>query len=138
MAAARKVLYSVRKEEAQMRPFNLQEALAGKRVVLRNLDATNQVKKVYHIPEAVYPVLVVYENGSTSGRMIDGRWETLNRDDGLDLVMASEKKVGWVNIYWRVGRASKYVQGPFDHEEQALQAKYNGDLIATVKIEWEE
>lgn len=48
-----------------------------------------------------------------------------------DLMMLSEKKEGWVNVY------SNCLGGPYESEEYALKQKMK-DCIDTVKITWEE
>lgn len=59
-----------------------------------------------------------------------------HRAEGLDLMMASVKKEGWVNVYKRsFGYITSTVMS--DTEIEAKRDKDN-DCIDTVKVEWEE
>lgn len=124
-----------------MKPFNLQEALAGKPVVTRD---GRKVTKLTHFPEsksqgwkvvglAGYQVLPVNENGSYHG--------TIESDK--DFLMASEKKEGWIGI----GQGRKYVEKiafvthAYGTEQEARDQfiKDSGYTPqAVIKISWEE
>lgn len=90
------------------------------------------------------PILALVEDGMTHEGVVDydinGRCCPKGTQVGLDLVMASVKHEGWVNIY-RLddGKISPgaYVN---DSKEEAMKATIGREkrLIATVKIEWEE
>lgn len=65
---------------------------------------------------------------------IEGRFYTYEKEHSLDLVMAINKKEGWVNIY-----SNKKIGGIYDTKEEALKnATKVLELKATKKIEWEE
>jgi hypothetical protein len=115
-----------------MKPFNLDEALAGKPVVTRDRI---KITELHHFKtfQSSYKVLAII-NGLAHWFNENGK---LNQDHEtrLDLFMASEKKEGWINIY-------KYENHPsivsFFHETKKLaEAACMKDRIACVKVEWE-
>lgn len=64
-----------------------------------------------------------------------GKFE--NRDCELDLLFAPEKKSGWINVCRGCGEYNTYVCNRiFATKEEAQKEKR--DIIATIKIEWEE
>ena len=64
----------------------------------------------------------------------DNGQEDLGRASDKDLVMASIKKEGWINIY-----NTKEAGCIYDTKEEALENTNTGlKLKATIKIEWEE
>jgi hypothetical protein len=120
-----------------MKPFNLQEALAGKPVVTRE---GLQVQDLQQFPSATYQrigavirgeVLTFNENG--------GYWNNGNISD-RDLCMASEKKEGWVNVYPKVSETSlTRSRDGYIYESKALANDMAGEnRIACVRVEWEE
>lgn len=126
-----------------MNPFNLNEALAGKKVVCR--DEKIVVKRIVHIPElAPQSVLVVYGEYPRYGcgyfRCTETGSATIS--DAYDLFMASEKKVGWVNLY--ISSSSVYPGAViFTNLEEAVRIGKgsNGEsklYISSHRLEWEE
>ena len=79
------------------------------------------------IPSKEYPEfedLVAYPN--------NGNYHGGHENDG-DLMMLTEKKEGWVNVY------ENYICGIHQTKEEALVSiNTGGNYIDTVKIEWEE
>lgn len=72
----------------QLKPFDLEKALAGEPVVLNKVE--HKVIKVYHIPELTdgcFKILVVFDSGGY-------RWCSSE-----DLRMAPKKVTRWVNFY---------------------------------------
>lgn len=60
-----------------------------------------------------------------------------NQDCELDLFFAPEKKSGWINVCRGCGEYNTYVCNRiFATKEEAKREKR--DIIATIKIEWEE
>jgi hypothetical protein len=85
-----------------MKPFNLQEALAGKPVITR---AGKTVTKLvaFDIPDGKYPLVAsIYGRDSVEVYTLSGEFFTTygkNRASDYDLFMASTKKTGWMNVY---------------------------------------
>lgn len=82
-----------------MKPFNLQEAIAGKPVVTRQ---GKMVTNVTTFPlTGIYPVVALIKGEtSVSEYTIEGRYfAEEGRDSNNDLFMAATKKTVYVNIY---------------------------------------
>ena len=113
-----------------MRPFNLQEALAGKPVVTR--DGAKVTSFV------IFPVKKYSLYGMIEGRGAPDNFTELGQFWGNgtpsynDLFMASEKKEGWVNVY--SGDPEAYIY-PTQKEADCGAC---GGRVACVRIEWEE
>ena len=124
-----------------MKPFNLQEALAGKPVVTRSGAPVIQITKFKA------------RNEMDIAGVVDGNIKTFRSngtfsyygESGLDLFMASEKKEGWVNVYnsrnsgWRNAQPNSPDRFGYIYDSKKMAEEYaGGGLIATVRIEWEE
>ena len=127
-----------------MKAFNLKEYLKNpeKKVVTRDgrgvrICCTDKrggdcpIVALVENPTIKTENLITYEE--------DGRWNPVGSrpsvDSDLDLFFAPEKQEGWINIY----------RGPitgvqvYKSEEDAKHcANADAEVIATVKIEWEE
>ena len=91
-----------------MKPFNLQEALAGKPVVTRDGRKVTQL----HLFEcdAKVPLFGFVENSTCIYQFRkDGQW--ISEPSGLNLFMASTEKTVWVNLYhgWTGGYDSQEI-----------------------------
>lgn len=122
-----------------MKPFNLADALAGKPVMTQD---GRKVVRIFYAEEACESskVICVLETGLVISHYKDGRYSADRKSDN-DLVMAPQKKEGWINLYqgdvWRCLGDTIY-----SSEEDAFNAasKYGWkphDFV-TIKIEWEE
>lgn len=80
-----------------MKPFNLEEALAGKPVMTRE---GRKVVRIFYAEEACEnsKVICVLETGLVVSHYKDGRYSADRKSDN-DLVMAPQKKEGWINLY---------------------------------------
>lgn len=117
-----------------MKPFNLEEALAGKPICTKSglpariLDTNLKGRKRCVV------AAILYNDGCeyTKQYFTDGK-EFSPVESCNDLVMASEEHVGWINIY------KDNILGTRIHEtkESALQVR-GDDCIDTIKITWEE
>lgn len=123
-----------------MKPFNLEAALSGAKVVTRD---GREVTEIYLFKNTAieYPLAAIIDGGvhcfSKSGSDYSN-----NEESGYDLFMAGTKREGWVNIY----SADIDFLGPdvtagashiFPTKEIADERSQNG-RTACVKIEWEE
>jgi hypothetical protein len=84
-----------------MKPFNLEEAKAGKPIQYRN---GRKVTFIAHVPTAWVGSRVVClgPGGEIILRPESGIYNTLSEQKGnyfIDLVMAPEKKTVWINLY---------------------------------------
>ena len=124
-----------------MKPFNLQEALAGKPVVTRD----GRAARIAHFPEArKWKIAAVrLDNGDSFHTDELGRYFSQEGafSSYLDLFMASEKKEGWVNVYTHPNSSEpekdRHAGGMYSTENAALRMRMP-EAVATVRIEWEE
>jgi hypothetical protein len=107
-----------------LKPFDLERALAGDKVVIASAPTLNIVK-VYHIPElqeGCCKLLVTTDKG-------DYRWVTENC-----LRMAPKKVIKWLNLY-----SDSFNCFCYDTEEEADQSTSNQRATGkAIKIEYEE
>ena len=125
-------------ESVQMKPFNLEAAKAGKSVCTR--DGRN-ARIIAFDAKGEHPIIALVTDGvqespynyTKAGYYYDESVETM-----ADLMMLSEKKEGWVNVYKGIDGItfSKY---PYQSKEEAIKsAGIMSNRIDTVKICWEE
>ena len=124
-----------------MKEFDLEKAKAGHPVCTRDgRPARILCFDAKGIPE---PIIALIDKGSYE--MLEtyrhnGKYLDVNMDEH-DLMMAGEKKEGWVNIY-KGPIKHIYRSGVYDTFEMAYAAAEKGgnfdNYVATTKIEWEE
>lgn len=132
------------------KPFNLQEALAGKPVTMRNGIS---VIGIVHMPfaEASSRVIGVAPLGALIVRNVHGTIEArcLVSPQPSDLVMAAEPKSGWICL-WR--QSPSYIFGVYDYSTTgpfATQEVAEGqrsmslsnvhkELLGVYPVTWEE
>ena len=114
-----------------LKPFDLEAAKAGKPVCTRD---GRKARIICFDRKDNTPIVALIER--VDGIEIlqcfynDGKcFHDVTSDN--DLMMLTEKKEGWVNVY------SNCLGGPYESKECALKQKMK-DCIATVKISWEE
>jgi hypothetical protein len=119
----------------QLKPFNLEQALAGAPVVTRNgcpivelkyLQTSSKLAVVRKEPDDKLISYFVPCDGKLGDTI----------EYVTDLFMAPTKKEGWINIY-NVLSLDVTGKNIYPTEEAALANK-GCDCIATIKIEWEE
>lgn len=123
-----------------MKPFNIEEAKAGKPVCTRD---GKEARIICFDAKGEYPLIALLkhsdgceiairypENGAMSG--------ATNSKSQNDLGMATTKHVGWLNIWRNIEGKSVSGMVIFDTEMEARQSDDQPNYIATVKIEWED
>lgn len=119
-----------------MKPFNLEEALAGKPVVTGDGIPVTQITK-FDI-ESKWPIHGVY-NGRLYSFAIDGKTGQPWLSSKHDLFMAPEIKEAWVNVYNYDGNIE--VGDVYNSEAEAYRYrnKCNVECLKTICIHtWEE
>ena len=126
-----------------MKPFNLEQAKAGAPVCTRNGQPARIVCYDFK-GHKNYPILALIENmagtESTVSYALNGH-HSLDSETGIDLMMVSVKREGWVNLYTYSGGITATDQCtlyPSEKEARSQIRKVSGVYIATVKIEWED
>jgi hypothetical protein len=120
-----------------MRPFNLQEALAGKPVVTRE---GKPAIGLHVFPDARYQGIHAVVEKEVVSFSENGQYWNNGTPNKYDLFMASEKKEGWVNVYRYVPRLGRSIHATKEEALRALDAEphWKEEYIATTHIEWEE
>ena len=122
-----------------LKEFDLEAAKAGKPVCTRN---GHKARIICFDAKSSKPVIALitrksddYEEGYSFYE--DGR-ACGDKNNDYDLMMLSEKKEGWVNVYKK--EQNRYVKGIFPSREIALNSisEKSREYIATIKITWEE
>lgn len=114
-----------------MKPFNLEEAKAGKPVCTRDGRPVRILCYDFKSLENTPIVALIRLNEHQEGVVhyyIDGK-HFENGINDLDLMIVTEKKEGWINLY----KSDIYLT-----REDALNNKRPGDYFTTINIEWEE
>lgn len=122
-----------------MKQFDLQEYLKNPERKIVTYDGsdvrvicTNRLDKDYPVVALVRKKNVeTLESYTKDGKYIN------NKINNYDLFFAPEKKEGWINVYRGNGGYNTFVCNRiFATREEAQREKR--DIIATIKIEWEE
>lgn len=122
-----------------MREFDFNAAKAGKKVQLRSGQEARIISFDRKDPVKPIVVLVKEDDGLEYVHFYAPSGKRAADQPYLDLVMATEKKVGWVNIYTEPG-GDRSAIGVYHTEPEAKEDAFKGEekAVATVKIEWEE
>ena len=126
-----------------MKPFNLEQAKAGAPVCTRNGQPARIVcydLKGYKNYSILALVKIPAGVETTVSYTLSGH-QSLYSDTGLDLMMASVKREGWVNLYTCHSGATvtdQWALYPSEKEARSQIIKGTGVYVATVKVEWEE
>ena len=126
-----------------MKPFNLEQAKAGAPVCTRDGRPVRIVCYDFK-GHKNYSILALVESPvgveSTVSYALNGH-QYLDSETDIDLMMASVKRVGWINLYAYPGGVTGTDQCALYHSEKEARSyilKDNGVYVATVKIEWED
>lgn len=118
-----------------MKPFNIEEAKAGKPVCTRD---GKEARIICFGTRGEYPIIAQTDGDDYAHSYSeDGRINRLYQNES-DLFMFTAKHVGWVNIYR--AESVPYVPSSIVYDTEDEARKYEGwsDYAATVKIEWED
>lgn len=123
-----------------MKPFNLEEAKAGKPVC--NGYGMDVRILCYDLKDDKYPIAGAITDPETNRETLqkytlDGYVIGDGANNNGDLFMKSEKKEGWINIYnpfENFHMASNHIYQTFEDAYENRGSNY----ITTTKIEWEE
>ena len=127
-----------------MKAFNLEEYLKNtdKKVVTRD---GRPVRIICTDKFGAKPVVALFLNTDNQNELVfsyttDGKVCGGGRNGScLDLMFATEKKEGWVNVYRRSFLEYPYCSYIYPTYEKAIvNGKVQDGYITTTKIEWEE
>jgi hypothetical protein len=121
----------------QLKPFNLEQALAGKPVMTRE---GRKVVRIFYAEEACEnsQVICVFETGVVFPYYKDGAYTTSSSVN--DLVMAPTKKEGYVVMFYNNSQKDFLVGTKIwaSREDAEIWSKGCEAVFAIAKIEWEE
>ena len=126
--------------KTRLRPFNLEEAKAGKPVCTRD---GRKARIICFDKKAGRPIVVLVEGGDGNGEYVifcddGGYYNCKEMPDGSDLMMLPEKKEGWVNVYRGGKLDADYIYPTIEEALNNIFQPMRNKYIDTVKIEWEE
>ena len=124
-----------------MKQFNLQEYLKNPNLKVVTGDGKSARIICTNRLDENYPVIALVNNEDSErcySYTTFGKYDVYqNQDCERDLFFAPEKKSGWINVCRGCGEYNTYVCNRiFATKEEAKRKKR--DIIATIKIEWEE
>lgn len=122
-------------DKLNLKPFDLEAAKSGKPVYTRDGRKARIICFDAKFPKTGNIVtLVEKENGEevTLYHYDDGHC-SIGR--GYDLMMSTEKKEGWVNVY---NLDNIYSTGRVHSSKEEAEKRKDINYVATIKIEWEE
>lgn len=121
----------------QLKPFNLEQALAGAPVMTRE---GRKVVRIFYAEEACEnsQVMCVFETGVVFPYYKDGTYT--NSSSAHELVMAPTKKEGWVVMFHNNSQKDFIVGTKIWASKEDAEIWYKGceGIFAIAKIEWEE
>ena len=133
--------------KSNLKPFDLNAAKAGKPVYTRDGRKARIICFDYKGDGNAYPILALISTSNLSGvpsemtakYTEDGKYAKYNNvENGEDLMMLTEKKEGWVNVY-KEDDSYTTSEEIYESKEKASKANlYEEAYLTTVKIEWEE
>lgn len=122
-----------------MRPFSLEQAKQGKKVVTRDGREVKQFTMFENVSDGYVKLWGVVGN-SVRGWFDGGRYMTSEVEHSLDLFMATEKKTVWVKVYFMsCGDSGVYIVSNGHTDIETLNRTYhdNENYICTKSIEIE-
>lgn len=123
------------------RPFDLEKAKAGERIVTRDGHPARIISwDREHMTDHIVALVEYTEDGETTEEVMtytdQGRYYDDGNESCNDLFMAPTIVEKWVNVY-KCGCGYCYIY--HDSEQEALEKKdYYSEYVATTKISWEE
>ena len=132
-------------DKSFIKPFNLEAAKAGKPVCTRNGRKARIIcfDREFIYKGQNYCIVALINDGSYSESLYsyteDGLFNP-NKIHNDDLMMASEKKEGWINICRNLNtnKTELDTKDIYNTKKEALQNLSSMTYVTTVKIEWEE
>src|SRR5271165_532339 len=98
------------------KPFNLNEALAGAKVVTRNGKPVTEFKLFSLVDDSETQPLRVVVGGYIEAYTAEGKYYASATESEYDLFMEVKTATKWINVY------KTWVSGPFESKSAALTA----------------
>ena len=131
---------NMEEKKLNLKPFDIQKAREGKPVCTRDGKKARIICFDRKADMPIIALITINESGQEYPAPYDneGRFSKDESTKDLDLMMISEKKEGWVNVY-KVGARLETGGNVHSTKDAAIKCiDSDKKHIATVKIEWEE
>lgn len=128
-----------------MKPFNLEEAKAGKPVCTRDGRPVRIID--FNIKSETYPILALVDNGIEEIPQTytkNGKWNDQEQKADYNLFMKETKKRGWINIIKNSDGVTFCSQKIWPTRKEAMIEATASiiitreNIVDTVKVEWKE
>ena len=120
-----------------MKPFNLEEAKAGKAVCTKDGYPARII--CFDKKSSSFTIVALVDFGNEELEVTytnEGHYYATIEESDNDLFMVGEHKEGWINIY-NINSEPSLGYGIYSTREEA-QFVAAPNVVATIKIEWEE
>lgn len=122
-----------------MKPFNLEEAKAGKPVCTRD---GRDVRIVCFDVKSKFPIIAIISNEDNSENVytytIEGSMFPLNKKYSENLFMKTETKKAWINLYKNIVTHVTNFGKVYFSQDQNFDLSPNMIILKTFELEWEE
>lgn len=127
--------------ELNIKPFSLEAAKAGKPVCTRDGRKARIICFDANSPRPIIALINTTDDEGREFELIENYYNSGKHYDGVDyhtdLMMLTEKRLAWVNVY-RGEDGHLKVWNIYDTREEAEMQRYKDGYIATAKVSWEE
>lgn len=121
-----------------MKKFNLRNAKTGKPVCTKYGSQARII--CFDCEGTDYPIIALVKNEENEEEIISFNEQGTCEESDDDLMMAPEKKHGWINIYRNEHEYYNH-HSIFKNKENAIANGFSNEdtnYFRTIKIEWEE
>ena len=122
-----------------MKPFNLEEAKAGKPVCTRDGHPARII--CFDKKSSNFTIVALIDVGNEELEVSytnEGHYYSTMGESNNDLFMVGEHKEGWINIYSIENSKPHVSYDIYPTKEEAQHAIAAPYLVDTIKIEWED
>ena len=123
-------------KKLNLKPFDIQKAREGKPVCTR--DGMPVRILCTDMKGCDYPIVALVEDSDGKEYIQKYPLDGLKEIEGLDLMMAPEKKVGWVNVYKGGKLDADYIYPTKADAVENIFQPMKDKYIDTIKLTWEE
>lgn len=125
-----------------MKQFNLQEYLENPARPIVTRDGRSVRIICTDREDSIYPIIALIKDDKRESEILvtyteDGIPAEYNEADYI-LFFAPEKKEGWVKVYYGKSRCNTFVCNRIFATKEEAEKQKNDNVVAIIKIEWEE
>lgn len=119
-----------------MKPFNLEQALAGKPVITRDLRKVNEIHHFTTASKDEKFTLYAVVEGAIHSYNVNGSYMSQGTNDA-DLFMEEPIVEGWMNLYQHniTGEMWTGDVHPTEEKAKSLVKSLSGNYIKTIKVD---